>query len=59
MQKIGELPTKLPETKNLSYEKTETIETSVSSELALNGNSVINSGTKQGPRGKRDFKKNG
>ena len=54
MQKIGELPTKLPETKNLSYEETETIETSVSSELALNGNSVINSGTKQGPRGKKD-----
>ena len=59
MQKIGELPTKLPETKNLAYEETETIETSVSSELALNGNSVINSGTKQGPRGKKDFKKNG
>ena len=57
MQKIGELPTKLPETKNLSYEETETIETSVSSELALNGNSVINSGTKQGPRGKKDKKK--
>ena len=56
MQKIGELPTKLPETKNLSYEETETIETSVSSELALNGNSVINSGTKQGPRGKKDKK---
>ena len=57
MQKIGELPTKLLETKNLSYEETETIETSVSSELALNGNSVINSGTKQGPRGKKDKKK--
>ena len=57
MQKIGELPTKLPETKNLSYEETETIETSVSSELALNGNSVINSGTKQGPRGKKKKKK--
>ena len=57
MQKIGELPTKLPETKNLSYEETETIETSVSSELALNGNSVINSGTKQGPRGKKDKNK--
>ena len=57
MQKIGELPTKLPETKNLSYEETETIETSVSSELALNGNSVINNGTKQGPRGKKDQKK--
>ena len=57
MQKIRELPTKLPETKNLSYEKTETIETSVSSELALNGNSVINSGTKQGLRSKKDFKK--
>ncbi|RMX49373.1 hypothetical protein pdam_00018209 [Pocillopora damicornis] len=54
MQKIGELPTKLPETKNLSYEETETIETSVSSELALNRNSVINSGTKQGPRAKKD-----
>ena len=57
MQKIGELPTKLPETKNLAYEETETIETSVSSELALNGNSVINSRTKQGPRGKKRFKK--
>ena len=57
MQKIGELPTKLPETKNLSYEETETIETSVSSELALNGNSVINSSTKQGLRSKKDFKK--
>ena len=57
MQKIGELPTKLPETKNLSYEETETIETSVSSELALNGNSVINSGTKQRPRGKKEKKK--
>ena len=57
MQKVGELPTKLPETKNLSYEETETIETSVSSELALNGNSVINSGTKQSPRGKKDKKK--
>ena len=56
MQKIGELPTKLPETKNLSYEETETIETSVSSELALNGNSVINSSTKQGQRGKKDKK---
>ena len=56
MQKIGELPTKLPETKNLSYEETETIETSVSSELALNGNSVINSSTKQGRRGKKDKK---
>lgn len=56
MQKIGELPTKLSETKNLSYEETETIETSqVSSELALNENSVINSGTKQGPRGKKDI----
>ena len=54
MQKIGELPTKLPETKNLSYEETETIETSVSSEQALNGNSVINSGTKQGLRSKKD-----
>ena len=57
MQKIREQPTKLPETKNLSYEETETIETSVSSELALNGNSVINSGTKQGPRGKKKKKK--
>ena len=45
MQKIGELPTKLPETKNLSYEETEM------------ENSVINSGTKQGPRGKKDKKK--
>ncbi|CAH3166380.1 unnamed protein product, partial [Pocillopora meandrina] len=31
MQKIGEVSTKLPETKNLSYEETETIETSLSS----------------------------
>lgn len=57
MKKIGELPTKLPETKNLSYEETETIETSVSSELALSENIVINRGTKQGPRGKKDRKK--
>ena len=55
MQKIGELPTKLPETKNLSYEETESIETSVSSELALNENSVINSCTKQG-RGVKKIK---
>ena len=43
MQKKGGLSTdtKFPETKNLSYEETETIETSVSS-LSLNGNSVIN-----------------
>ena len=57
MQKIGELPTKLPETKNLSYEETETIESCVSSELALNGNSASNSGTKQGPRVKKIRKK--
>ena len=57
MQKIGELPTKLPETKTLSYEETETIESSVGSELALNGNSASNSGTKQGSRVKKIRKK--
>ena len=56
MQKIRELPTKLPETRNLSYEETETIESSVSSELALNGNSVSNSGIKQGLQVKKILK---